>query len=40
MSAFDDDIELARNGAFGDLNKIRTEVLRFLGDVSADVVPG
>src|SRR5262245_13191907 len=29
MYAFDDTIELARGGVFGDLNKIRAELLRF-----------
>ena len=40
MHTFDDAIELARGGVLGDLNKIRAEVLRFLDDFSADVVPG
>jgi len=40
MYSFDDAVELARSGTFGDLTKIQTEVLSFLGDLSTDVVPG
>jgi hypothetical protein len=37
MRAFDDDVELARGGAFGDLEEIRKQVLRFLNHAGAQV---
>lgn len=40
MRAFDDRIEIARTGAFGDLQEIRQEVVHFLSQVSVDVVTG